>query len=179
MWRFFPYKMEQLELAGGKRTTINVHKKNKMSIKIKHADITPKLNLTSHAHAHVRIVSVLEIDVQIKCPKIYQIPRLYLYIDGLVQDCSNSIANALELLQPCTKPSIWRNKPMLPRIVAFRSHVLSSGLMRDQRNIHHVVLHIEIETDWSPLCRLYFQVHFCWTCVGIWLNFTEILFGGI
>ena len=27
-------------------------------------------------------------------------------IDGLVQDCSNSIANALELLQSCTKPSI-------------------------------------------------------------------------
>ena len=27
-------------------------------------------------------------------------------IDGLVQDCSNSIANALELLQSCTKPSV-------------------------------------------------------------------------
>ena len=27
------------------------------------------------------------------------------YIDGLVQDCSNSIANALELLQSCTEPS--------------------------------------------------------------------------
>ena len=26
-------------------------------------------------------------------------------IDDLVQDCSNSIANALELLQSCTKPS--------------------------------------------------------------------------
>ena len=28
------------------------------------------------------------------------------YLDGLVPDCSNSIANALELLQYCTKPSI-------------------------------------------------------------------------
>ena len=28
-------------------------------------------------------------------------------IDGLVQDCSNSIANALELLQSRTKPSKW------------------------------------------------------------------------
>ena len=27
-------------------------------------------------------------------------------IDGLVQDCSNSIADALELLQSCTKPSL-------------------------------------------------------------------------
>ena len=28
------------------------------------------------------------------------------YIDGLVQDCSNSIANALELLQSCTALSL-------------------------------------------------------------------------
>ena len=30
-----------------------------------------------------------------------------LHIDDLVQDRSNSIANALELLQSCTKPPIW------------------------------------------------------------------------
>ena len=30
---------------------------------------------------------------------------LKLYIDGLVQDCSISIANAMEILQSCTKPS--------------------------------------------------------------------------
>ena len=29
------------------------------------------------------------------------------YIDGLVQDCSNSSALAIELLQPCTKPYIY------------------------------------------------------------------------
>ena len=29
------------------------------------------------------------------------------YIDGLAQDCSNSIANALKLLQCCSKPSAW------------------------------------------------------------------------
>ena len=32
------------------------------------------------------------------------------YIDGLVQDCSYPIANALELLQSCTKPSTYRSK---------------------------------------------------------------------
>ena len=31
---------------------------------------------------------------------------LYIYIDGLMQGCSNSISNALELLQFCTKQSI-------------------------------------------------------------------------
>ena len=30
----------------------------------------------------------------------------YMHIDGLVQDCSNSSANALELLQSCVKLSI-------------------------------------------------------------------------
>ena len=29
------------------------------------------------------------------------------HIDGSAQDCSNSIANALELLQPCANPSIY------------------------------------------------------------------------
>ena len=29
------------------------------------------------------------------------------HINGLVQDCSNSIANALELPQSRTKPSAW------------------------------------------------------------------------
>ena len=50
-------------------------------------------------------------------PCIRKLPRLYSdnantqetcsdHIDGSVQDCSNSIANALELLQSWTKPSI-------------------------------------------------------------------------
>ena len=33
-------------------------------------------------------------------------PSHRVYFDGSVQNCSNSIANALELLQSCTKPSI-------------------------------------------------------------------------
>ena len=36
--------------------------------------------------------------------------KLIPHIDGLVQDCSNSIANALELLQSCTKPSIYSSE---------------------------------------------------------------------
>ena len=39
------------------------------------------------------------------------------HINGLVQDCSNSSANALELLQSCTKPSVsfwlcWQLPPV-------------------------------------------------------------------
>ena len=36
----------------------------------------------------------------------------YHYIDSSVQNCSNSIANALELLQSCTKPSIYNIRYM-------------------------------------------------------------------
>ena len=32
--------------------------------------------------------------------------EVLLYIDGLTQDCSNSIANALELLPSCAKSSL-------------------------------------------------------------------------
>ena len=37
----------------------------------------------------------------------FELPGDTGYIDRLVQDCSNSIANALELLQSCTKPTIY------------------------------------------------------------------------
>ena len=35
-----------------------------------------------------------------------EVRHVITHIDGFVQDCSNSIANALELLQSCTKPSM-------------------------------------------------------------------------
>ena len=44
--------------------------------------------------------------VQYPLPETMMSIVAYLYIDGLAQDCSNSNANALELLQSCTKPSI-------------------------------------------------------------------------
>ena len=49
------------------------------------------------------------------------------HIDGLVQDCSNSSALAMELLQSCTKPSIWfdcdcynnQNKQRAPKCISY------------------------------------------------------------
>ena len=55
----------------------------------------------------------------------------YIIYDGLVQDCSNSISNALELLQSCTKPLILvgvtllyrvNNNPMFVRIDAWDNY---------------------------------------------------------
>ena len=60
------------------------------TVMTKHEYQQPKLYHSSPLNWHGWLKSLLQQD----------------NIDGLVQDCSNSIANALELLQSCTKPSI-------------------------------------------------------------------------
>ena len=62
---------------------------------------------------------------------------LKLDINGLVQDCSNSIANALELLQSCTKPLISSQR--------------MTTLYIDQVILGH------IEPEFLLLSRWYFQ----------------------
>ena len=37
----------------------------------------------------------------------FQMLVLYICMDGLMQDCGNSIASALELPQSCNKPSMY------------------------------------------------------------------------
>ena len=44
---------------------------------------------------------------------VLKLCKIATHIDGLVQDCSNSIANALELLQSCTKPSTFYWLPII------------------------------------------------------------------
>ena len=39
------------------------------------------------------------------CSNMQVLHYIQYHIDDLVQDCSVSSANALEILQPCTKPS--------------------------------------------------------------------------
>ena len=48
------------------------------------------------------------------------------HIDGLVQNFSNSIANALELLQSCTKPTILYQSILFIR-VSFFSIIFTRG----------------------------------------------------
>ena len=56
-------------------------------------------------------------------------------IDGLVQDCSNSIANALELLQTCAKLSTCTSLSYIGKIVAAVDLVL--GLAKASADIKH------------------------------------------
>ena len=48
------------------------------------------------------------------------------YTSGLVQDCSVSNANALELLQSCTKPSIYPTTKCCSSRISTRRFTLST-----------------------------------------------------
>ena len=48
------------------------------------------------------------------------------HVDGLAQDCSNPIANALELLQSSAKPTMYR-----PRITFVCCHTLTLLISSD------------------------------------------------
>ena len=79
------------------------------------------------------------------------------HINGLVQDCSNSIANALELLQSCTKPSIYR---------LYHSPVHTHHPKKSTHGLCFVVF-------CCGKVLVYFThiVQVCYTCIGaiIWL----------
>ena len=63
----------------------------------------------------------------------------WLHIDGLVQDCSNSIANALELLQSYTKPWIWNHRSGALPVEAMACYltVITLNTLRPRQNGCH------------------------------------------
>ena len=84
-----------------------------------------------------------------------------LYIDGLVQDCSNSIANALELLQSCTKLSIF-NKSMdgIDLIIWINARSVNT-----QRRVQKAV--ILMTARWNAFSRknyliTWLKIYWCW-----------------
>ena len=91
----------------------------------------------------------------------------YIDIDGLVQNCNISIANALEILQSCTKPSMWlfeRTPPQGQQIlhscyfffVLFHfNDTVSMGSCKS-RDHHNMSSRLLVETDFSiDLARFY------------------------
>ena len=57
-------------------------------------------------------------------------------VDGLVQDCSNSIANALDLLQSCTKPLIWSSSAMINFLQNTRNRSLITNQLGPDMLMH-------------------------------------------
>ena len=80
-------------LLSGPQATLNI---NAASISITHK---PRLNINPLAPALSIYFHYLQLTYQ-----------PHLCINGSVQDCSISIANALEILQSCTKPSICNHR---------------------------------------------------------------------
>ena len=56
------------------------------------------------------------------------------YIDGSVQDCSISIANAMEILQSCTKPLIY---PHAQHNIYGKFHILMKLDKMSSAHVHH------------------------------------------
>ena len=59
-------------------------------------------------HRYHSLFSQTHMQMAIQCMYFH-----HLYMDGLVQDCSNSSASAMELLHSCTNPSILESNPQL------------------------------------------------------------------
>ena len=76
-------------------------------------------------------------------------------VDGLVQDCSNSIANALELLQSCTKPSKWSSIMTIHQTTKLQSgeRVATSELSGYGANspLSQVITHITVIILYAPV----------------------------
>ena len=75
--------------------------------------VTPKLpnKMRKHFSNYIFMISdsILDVIKFVNTNQEYESFRgrsLQYHIDGLVQDCINSIANAVELLRSCTTPSI-------------------------------------------------------------------------
>ena len=96
------------------------------------------------------------------------------HINGLVQDCSNSIANALELLQSCTKPSICSRVKQLNKIsitvwqckcVWQLLHIKMLCITIKRTNSHVFISDIQIPNYFAehPICNkntyVYITVH--------------------
>ena len=79
-------------------------------------------------------------------------------IDGLMQDCSNSIADALELLQSCSKPltSLLINVPQV------RACVYVGPLLLTWFNLIPVIIAI-ISMGWNYLSIPKLQQLHCWS----------------
>ena len=84
-----------------------------------------------------------------------------LYIDGLVQDCSNSIANALELLQSCTKLSIFdKSMDGIDLIIWINTRSVNTQ-RRDQKAV------ILMTARWNAFSRknyliTWLKIYWCW-----------------
>ena len=86
---------------------------------------------------------------------MYTFYCLCAHIDGLVQDCSNSIANAPKLLKSCTKPSIYSDRCSTRGIIIVLGFILLTAFT-------------DLLTIWTELVIAGPQLSFEWGLENIW-----------
>ena len=86
------------------------------------------------------------------------------YIDSLVQDCSNSIANALESLQSYTKPSIY-SFTISPLVIHHRPNWTFSS-----NKLLWWSIVAKTTSSWHPMLRLAHRENQQWYCKRIVKN---------
>ena len=79
-----------------------------------------------------------------------------MHIDGLVQDCSNSIANPQELLQSCTKSSNWKY-----RLRNGGHHQFVQGGDKLSRTINMLHQYMYEGTDTNDKAEIFLQANPC------------------
>ena len=98
-----------------------------------------------------------------KCIGMVASPRpvsgeLHHHIDGLEQDCSNSSALAMEILQSCTKASIWPWSEMVFRGTLYSDTYLEISCIFFSMKLQY---HAAFETPLNIRCYLWLSGLFC------------------
>ena len=104
-------------------------------------------------------------------PHILHTARYTEYFDGLVQDCSNSSAVAMELLQSCTKPSICSFR--LTGMVDLAAIIGTVKLVSRQFTNIYIYVYIYIHIYCTGIVRVH--VH---GCVETWFECAKTCFAG-
>ena len=81
------------------------------------------------------------------------------YIDGLVQDCSNSSALAIELLQSCTKPYIYIYIYNCPTLLENALDIFFHFTIRRAFDLHRNDMYA-CKCMYAYICILIFQLIF-------------------
>ena len=100
--------------------------------------------------------------------------QMMLYFNGLVQDCCNSSAFAMELLQFCTKPSICPCSYFVLHICTLANSSGSAPTLRRYGNVNHITggFPLQRASDLELWCfLLLFLNENVWILIKISLNF--------
>ena len=107
LWHMFPFSRHLDDVAGISNVIKKMRRPSPLSCNMRHHLVT--LNTESHKMEMNKCVfnwKLKWVGVQAGTfNKTHMVIHVY-YADGLLQECSISIANALEILQSCNKPSM-------------------------------------------------------------------------